>query len=84
VARALSFPGKSAHYVHKLIPKHFSRKRADQLAKQSEYVFPATFVLNVSNTPSHMMSDSEFGAVCQSESDVALSVDLLNRFNSIN
>jgi uncharacterized protein YeeX (DUF496 family) len=84
VARALSFPGKSAHYVHKQIPKHFSLKRVDLLAKQNEFVFPAMFVLNVLNTLSHMMSDSEFGVDSPSESDVDLSVDLLNRFSSIN
>jgi hypothetical protein len=82
--RALSFPGKSVHFAHKLIPKHFSQKRVALLAKQSEFVFPAMFVLNVLNTLSHTMSDSEFGAGSPSESDVDLSVDLLSRFNSIN
>jgi hypothetical protein len=84
VVRALSFPGKNVLFVHKLIPKHFFQKRAALLAKQSEYVFPAMFVLNVLNTLSHTMSDSEFGAGFPSESDVDLSVDLLNRFISIN
>jgi hypothetical protein len=80
----LSFPGKNVHFVHKLIPKHFFQKRVAQLAKQSEFVFPAMFVLNVLNTLSRTMSDSEFGADSPSESDVDLSVDLLNRFISIN
>jgi hypothetical protein len=84
VARALSFPGKNVHFVHKQIPKHFSQKRADLLAKQNEYVFPAMFALNVSNTLSRTMSDLEFGADSPSESDVDLSVDLLNRLISIN
>jgi hypothetical protein len=84
VVRALSFPGKNAHYVRKQIPKLFSQKRADLLAKQNEFVFPAMFALNVSNTLLHMMSDLEFGADFPSESDVDLSVDLLNRFISIN
>jgi uncharacterized protein YeeX (DUF496 family) len=80
----LSFPGKNVHYVRKQIPKHFSQKRAALLAKQSEYVSPAMFALNVSNTLSHMMSDLEFGADFPSASDVDLSVVLLNRFISIN
>jgi hypothetical protein len=84
VAKALSFPGKSVHFVHKPIPKLFSQKRVALLAKQNEYVFPAMFVLNVLNTLSHTMSDSVFGADYPNESDVDLSVDLLNRFNSIN
>jgi hypothetical protein len=84
VVRALSFPGKNAHYVHKQIPKLFSQKRADLLAKQNEFVFPAMFAPNVSNTLLRMMSDLEFGADFPSESDVDLSVDLLNRFISIN
>jgi hypothetical protein len=84
VARALSFPGKNARFVRKQIPKHFSRKRADLLAKQNEFVSPAMFVLNVSNTLLRTMSDLEFGAASPSESDVDLSVDLLNRFISIN
>jgi hypothetical protein len=84
VAKALSFPGKNVHFVHKPIPKHFFQKRVALLAKQSEFVFPAMFVLNVLNTLSHTMSDSEFGAGSPSESDVDLSVDLLSRFNSIN
>jgi hypothetical protein len=84
VVKALSFPGKNVHFVRKQIPKLFSQKRVALLAKQSEYVFPAMFVLNVLNTLSHTMSVSEFGAGYQSESDVDLSVDLLNRFTSIN
>jgi hypothetical protein len=84
VARALSFPGKNVHFVHKQIPKHFSLKRAALLARQSEFVFPAMFVPNVLNTLSHMMSDSEFGVGSPNVSDVDLSVDLLNRFISIN
>jgi hypothetical protein len=82
--KALSFLGKNVHFVHKQIPKLFSQKRVAPLAKQSEYVFPAMFVLNVLNMLSHTMSVSEFGAGYQSESDVDLSVDLLNRFTSIN
>jgi hypothetical protein len=70
VVRALSFPGKNVHFVRKLIPKHFSQKRAALLAKQNEFVFPAMFALNVLNTLSHMMSDSESGADFLSESDV--------------
>jgi hypothetical protein len=61
-AKALNFRGKSAHFALKQIPKHFSQKKAAPLAKQSAYVFLAMFVLNVLNTLSHMMSDSEFGA----------------------
>jgi hypothetical protein len=80
----LSFPGKNVHFVHKPIPKHFSQKRVALLAKQNEFVSPAMFAPNVLNTLSHMMSDSEFGAVSPNESDVDLSVDLLNRFFSIN
>jgi hypothetical protein len=80
----LSFPGKNVHFVRKQTPKHFSQKRADLLAKQNEYVFPVMFALNVSNTLSRTMSDLEFGADSLSESDVDLSVDLLNRFISIN
>jgi hypothetical protein len=82
--RALSFPGKSVHFAHKQIPKHFFPKRVALLAKQNEFVSPAMFAPNVLNTLSHMMSDSEFGAVSPNESDVDLSVDLLNRFISIN
>jgi hypothetical protein len=82
--RALSFPGKSAHYVRKQIPKLFFQKRAALLVKQSEYVFPVMFALNVSNTLLRTMSDLEFGADSPSESDVDLSVDLLSRFISIN
>jgi hypothetical protein len=84
VAKALSFPGKNVHFVRKPIPKLFSQKRVAPLAKQSESAFPAMFVLNVLNTLSHTMSASEFGAGSPSESDVDLSVDLLNRFISIN
>jgi hypothetical protein len=84
VVKALSFPGKNVHFVRKPIQKHFFQKRVALLAKPSEYVFPAMFVLNVLNTLSHTMSDSEFGAGSPSESDVDLSVDLLNRFISIN
>jgi hypothetical protein len=84
VARALSSPGKNVHFVHKPIQKLFFQKRVALLAKQSEFVFPAMFVLNVLNTLSHTMSVSEFGAGFPNESDVDLSVDLLNRFNSIN
>jgi hypothetical protein len=84
VARALSFPGKNVHFVHKPIPKHFFQKRVALLAKQSAFASPAMFAPNVLNTLLHTMSDSEFGAVSPSESDVDLSVDLLNRFISIN
>jgi hypothetical protein len=84
VAKASSFPGKNAHYVLKQIPKHFFRRKVAQLAKQKEYAFPVTFVLNALNTLSHMMSDLEFGAASPSGSDVVLSVALLNRFISIN
>jgi hypothetical protein len=84
VARALSFPGKNVHFVPKPIPKHFFQKRVALLAKQSAYVFLVMFVLNVLNTLSRTMSDLGFGAGFLSESDVDLSVDLLNRFNSIN
>jgi hypothetical protein len=84
MARALSFPGKSAHFVLKLIPKLFFLRRAALLAKRNEFVSPATFVPNVLNTLLLMTSVSEFGAASLSERDVALSVALLNRFISIN
>jgi hypothetical protein len=84
VARALSFPGKSVHYALKQIPKHFFLRKVALLAKRNEYAFPAMFALNVLNTLLHMMSDLEFGAASPSESDVDLSVALLNRFISIN
>jgi hypothetical protein len=84
VVRALSFPGKSAHCVLKQIPKHFFLRKVALLAKQSAYAFLVMFVLNVLNTLLHMMSVSEFGAASLSESDVDLSVALLNRFISIN
>jgi hypothetical protein len=84
VARALSFPGKSAHFVLKQIPKHFFLRKVALLAKRKESVFPAMFVPSVLNTLLHMMSVSEFGAASPSESDVDLSVALLNRFISIN
>jgi hypothetical protein len=84
VARASSFPGKSAHFVLKLIPKHFFLRKVALLAKRNEFAFPAMFVPNVLNTLLHMMSVSEFGAAFPSERDVALSVALLNRFTSIN
>jgi hypothetical protein len=82
--KALSFHGKNVHYVHKLIPKHFFRKRVVRLVKQNEFASPAMFALNVLSMPLHTMSASEFGAGSPSESDVDLSVDLLNRFISIN
>jgi hypothetical protein len=82
--KASSFPGKNVHFVRKPIPKLFFQKRVAQLAKQNAYASPAMFVLNVLSMPSHMMSASEFGAGSLSESDVDLSVDLLNRFISIN
>jgi hypothetical protein len=72
------------HFALKQIPKHFSQKRAAQLAKQSASACPAMFVLNVLNTLLRMMSGSEFGADSPSESAVDLSVALLNRFISIN
>jgi hypothetical protein len=82
--KVLNFPGKNVLFAHKLIPKLFFQKRAAQLEKQSEFVCPVMCELNVLNTHLHTTSDSESGAGYPSESDVVLSVVLLNRLNSIN
>jgi hypothetical protein len=66
----MAFPGKSEHYVPKLIQRPFSQKRVDQPEKLSESVFLVMFALSVLNTHWHMMSALEFGAAYLSVSAV--------------
>jgi hypothetical protein len=59
--------------VLKPTQKHFSQKKAVQLAKQSASAFHAMFALSVWNTLLHTTNVLEFGADYQSANAVALS-----------